>query len=111
MAIDGTSETMTVANDRVDYLLVEIDRVAAGRVGMPVSDLQDMMRAQVEGVRAGVVADGVRRVPIVLKGNGGGDGGSAGIDAQHSPIWSIAHHLASWCAPAMSPPLPAPKGR
>jgi hypothetical protein len=51
--IDGTSEAMTVANDRVDYLLVDIDRVAAGRVGMPVSDLQDMMRAEVEGVRAG----------------------------------------------------------
>lgn len=69
-AIEGTSEAMTVANDRVDYLLVDIDRVAAGRVGMPVSDLQDMMRAQVEGVRAGVVADGVRRVPIVLRGDG-----------------------------------------
>ncbi|WP_086608655.1 efflux RND transporter permease subunit [Erythrobacter donghaensis] len=70
--IAGTSEAMTVANDRVDYLLVDIDRVAAGRVGMPVSDLQDMMRAQVEGVRAGMVADGVRRVPIVLKGDGSG---------------------------------------
>jgi cobalt-zinc-cadmium resistance protein CzcA len=76
--IEGTSETMTVANDRVDYLLVDIDRVAAGRVGMPVSDLQDMMRAQVEGVRAGVVADGVRRVPIVLRG----DAGSGALDAQ-----------------------------
>jgi cobalt-zinc-cadmium resistance protein CzcA len=70
--IEGTSEAMTVANDRVDYLLVDIDRVAAGRVGMPVSEFQDMMRAQVEGVRAGVVADGVRRVPIVLRGEGGG---------------------------------------
>lgn len=76
--IEGTSETMTVANDRVDYLLVDIDRVAAGRVGMPVSDLQDMMRAQVEGVRAGVVADGVRRVPIVLRG----EGGAGNLDAQ-----------------------------
>jgi len=71
--IEGTSEAMTVANDRVDYLLVDIDRVAAGRVGMPVSDLQDMLRAQIEGVRAGMVADGVRRVPIVLRGEGGGD--------------------------------------
>ena len=76
--IEGTSEAMTVANDRVDYLLVDIDRVAAGRAGMPVSDLQDMMRAQVEGVRAGVVADGVRRVPIVLRG----DGGAGNLDAQ-----------------------------
>jgi cobalt-zinc-cadmium resistance protein CzcA len=61
---------MTVANDQVDYLLIDIDRVAAGRVGMPVSDLQDMMRAQVDGVRTGIVADGVRRVPSVLKGDG-----------------------------------------
>lgn len=68
--IQGTSEAMTVANDQVDYLLVDIDQVAAGRVGMPVADLQNMMRAQVEGVRAGVVADGVRRVPIVLRGEG-----------------------------------------
>ena len=76
--IEGTSEAMTVANDRVDYLLVDIDRVAAGRVGMPVSDLQDMMRAQIEGVRAGVVADGVSRVPIVLRG----EGGAGNLDAQ-----------------------------
>lgn len=76
--IEGTSEAMTVANDRVDYLLVDIDRVAAGRVGMPVSDLQDMMRAQVEGVRAGMIADGVRRVPIVLRG----EGGAGNLDAQ-----------------------------
>lgn len=71
--IEGTSEAMTMANDQVDYLLVDIDRVAAGRVGMPVSDLQDMMRAQVEGTYAGIVADGVRRVPIVVRGEGSGN--------------------------------------
>jgi len=69
--IDGTSEAITVANDSVDYLQIDIDRTAAGRAGMPVDMLQDMMRANVEGVRAGVVADGVRRVPVVIRGNGG----------------------------------------
>ncbi|MCB2065629.1 MAG: efflux RND transporter permease subunit, partial [Erythrobacter sp.] len=68
--IEGTSEAMTVANDTVDYLQLDIDRVSAGRLGMPVTDLQDMLRAQVEGVRAGVVADGNRRVPIVVRGEG-----------------------------------------
>lgn len=68
--IPGTSEAMTVANDRVDYLQIDIDRTAAGRAGMPVADLQDAMRAQVEGVRAGVVADGTRRIPIVIRGEG-----------------------------------------
>ena len=69
--IEGTSEAMTVANDRVDYLQLDIDRVAAGRAGMPVSDLQDAMRAQVEGVHAGVIAEGMRRVPVVIRGDAG----------------------------------------
>ncbi|QVM83082.1 efflux RND transporter permease subunit [Novosphingobium decolorationis] len=71
-AIRGTSEAMTVANDSVDYLQLAVDRVEAGRVGMPVSDLQDAMRAQIEGVHAGVVAQGIRRVPIVIRGEGEG---------------------------------------
>lgn len=75
--IEGTTEAMTVANDTVDYLQLDIDRSAAGRAGMPVDMLQDMMRANVEGIRAGVVADGNRRVPIVIKGTG-----SAGMDSE-----------------------------
>jgi cobalt-zinc-cadmium resistance protein CzcA len=46
-----------MANDRVDYLQLDIDRIAAGRAGMPIDQLQDAMRAQIEGVRAGVVAE------------------------------------------------------
>lgn len=73
--IEGTTEAMTVANDTVDYLQLDMDRSAAGRAGMPVDMFQDMMRANVEGIRAGVVADGNRRVPILIKGTG-----SAGMD-------------------------------
>mgnify|MGYP000474715772 CR=1 FL=1 len=68
--IEGTSEAMTVANDVVDYMQIDIDRVAAGRSGMPIADLQDMMRAQVEGMPAGVVNEGVRRIPIMVRGEG-----------------------------------------
>ncbi|WP_292964114.1 efflux RND transporter permease subunit [Novosphingobium sp. UBA1939] len=82
--IPGTSEAVTVANDKVDYLQFDIDRAAAGRVGMPVNDLQDAMRAQVEGVRAGVVAEGVRRVPIVVRGDSG---------AQDAGVQSFADQL------------------
>ncbi len=78
--INGTSEAMTMANDTVDYLRIDVDRVAAGRVGMPVNDLQDMMRANVDGERAGTVTDGNRRVPIVLKGQGGMNGVQGFID-------------------------------
>src|SRR3546814_3110960 len=34
--VDGASEVLTVANDSVDYLQLDIDRAAAGRFGMPV---------------------------------------------------------------------------
>ena len=68
--IEGTTEAMTVANDTVDYLQLDMDRVAAGRAGMPIDMLQDMMRANVEGVRAGTVNENGRRVPVMIKGTG-----------------------------------------
>lgn len=67
--IDGASEVMTTSNDRVDYLQFDIDPLAAGRVGMPVADLQDAMRADVDGIRAGVVTQANRRVPVIVRGN------------------------------------------
>ncbi len=64
----GSAEVLTVANDTVDYLQLDIDRAAAGRFGMPIDQMQDMLRAQVEGMDAGIVAEGQKRVPIVIRG-------------------------------------------
>jgi cobalt-zinc-cadmium resistance protein CzcA len=66
--IDGATEVITVANDRVDYLTIEIDRLAAGRAGFPIDTLQDSLRAQVDGLAAGTVNDGLRRIPVVVRG-------------------------------------------
>lgn len=67
--VRGATEVMTVANDKVDYLEITIDRLAAGRAGMPVDTLQDAMRAQLEGLHAGLVAEGQKRTPILIKGD------------------------------------------
>jgi cobalt-zinc-cadmium resistance protein CzcA len=67
--VEGATEVITIANDKVDYLQLDIDRLAAGRAGLGVDEFQDALRAQVEGVRAGVVADGLRRVPVVIRGD------------------------------------------
>src|SRR3546814_6564539 len=64
-----SSEVLTYAKDSVDYLQLDIDRAAAGRFGMPVDQIQDALRAQIEGVHVGVVADGQKRVPIVIRGD------------------------------------------
>lgn len=54
----GAAEVLTVANENIDYLQLDIDRTAAGRAGMPIDQLQDTLRAQLEGLPAGIVAEG-----------------------------------------------------
>ena len=68
-AVNGASEVLTMANDSVDYLQLDIDRAAAGRFGMPVDRMQDALRAQVEGMQAGIVAEGQKRIPIMIRGD------------------------------------------
>jgi cobalt-zinc-cadmium resistance protein CzcA len=66
--IPGNQDVYTVENDGVQYLRVVVDRMAAGRYGLSVEDVQDALRVQVEGQRAGTVIDGGRRIPILLRG-------------------------------------------
>ena len=66
--VPGNQDVYTVENDGVQYLRVVVDRLVAGRYGLSVEDVQDALRAQVEGQRAGTVIDGNRRIPIVLRG-------------------------------------------
>ena len=66
--IPGNQDVYTVQNDGVQYLQVEVDRLQAGRLGFSVEDIQEALRMQIEGQRAGVVIEGNRRTPIVLRG-------------------------------------------
>ncbi|MDE2628423.1 MAG: efflux RND transporter permease subunit [Burkholderiales bacterium] len=67
-AVPGSQDVYTVENDGVQYLRVVVDRLAAGRYGLSVQDVQDALRVQIEGQRAGGVIDGNRRIPILLRG-------------------------------------------
>ncbi|WP_443969648.1 efflux RND transporter permease subunit [Sphingobium sp. CR28] len=67
-ATRGASEVLTVANESIDYLQLDIDRAAAGRAAMPVDMLQDALRAQLEGLPAGIVAEGQKRIPLIIRG-------------------------------------------
>ncbi len=66
--VPGNQDVYTVENDGVQYLRVIVDRLAAGRHGLSVEDVQDALRVQIEGQRAGNVIDGSKRVPIVIRG-------------------------------------------
>ena len=66
--IPGNQDVYTVQNDGVQYLRVAVDRLQAGRMGLSVEDVQDALRMQIEGQRAGTVIEGNRRTPILLRG-------------------------------------------
>ncbi|WP_222564429.1 efflux RND transporter permease subunit [Novilysobacter antarcticus] len=67
--IEGAEDVLTQTTEGVDYLKVEIDALAAGRQGLAVADVQDELRAQLEGVDAGMVIEPDRRTPIIVRGN------------------------------------------
>jgi cobalt-zinc-cadmium resistance protein CzcA len=60
---------VTQASDSVEYLQVKVDAQAAGRAGLAVTQVQDELRAQLEGVPAGLVIEPDRRTPIVVRGD------------------------------------------
>jgi cobalt-zinc-cadmium resistance protein CzcA len=67
-ALPGSEDVLTAQNEGVQYLRVAIDRVAAGRLGLSVEQVQNDLRALVEGQRVGTVMQDARRVPLVLRG-------------------------------------------
>lgn len=69
--VPGNQDVYTVENDGVQYLRVVVDRLAAGRYGLSVEDVQDALRVQIEGQRAGTVIAGGKRIPILLRGPDG----------------------------------------
>ncbi|HWQ94066.1 MAG TPA: CusA/CzcA family heavy metal efflux RND transporter [Gammaproteobacteria bacterium] len=66
--IKGSEDVYTKMTEGVQYLQVEIDRLAAGRMGLNVDDIENALRAQLEGMTLGVVLEGARRTPVLLRG-------------------------------------------
>lgn len=65
--IPGNQDVYGVDNGGVQYLRVVVDRLQAGRLGLSVEEIQDVLRVQIEGQQAGNAIEGNRRTPIVLR--------------------------------------------
>ncbi len=66
--LNGAREVLAARTEGVQYLTVQVDRLAAGRAGFDVETLQRDLRALVEGQQMGIVLEGVRRTPLLLRG-------------------------------------------
>ncbi len=68
-SVPGNQDVYTPQNSGVQYLQIKIDRVAAGRLGLSVADINTLLQSQLEGKLLGIVLEGNRRTPILLRGS------------------------------------------
>jgi cobalt-zinc-cadmium resistance protein CzcA len=66
-AVPGNEDVFVARNSGMQYLNVAVDRTAAGRLDLKATDLQRILRAQIEGLPIGIVQEGVRRTPLVIR--------------------------------------------
>ncbi len=68
--IDGADNVYTPINEGSRYLKLTVDRILAGRLGLDVELLEDLLRAQLEGLPVGTIYKDIRRIPLLIKGTG-----------------------------------------
>ena len=68
-AIPGSQDVYTPQNSGVQYLQIKIDRMAAGRLGLSVNEIETILLAQLEGKQLGVVQEGQKRTPVLIRGS------------------------------------------
>ena len=66
-SIEGSEDVFVSRNEGVQYLTLDIDKLAAGRAALQTDELHRMLRAQVEGLPVGIVQEGVRRTPLLIR--------------------------------------------
>ncbi len=67
--IPGSEDVFAAQNDGVQYLMIDIDKAAAGRLGLSSDQIEALLRAQIEGLRVGTIQEGAQRTPLLIRGN------------------------------------------
>ncbi len=92
--ISGASDVFAKQNAGMQFLQLTIDKSAAGRLGLDSDTIETLLRAQIEGLKLGVVQEGIKRTPLILRG----DSNTANFDnlqialphGGHVPVTAIA---------------------
>ncbi|MEF3076107.1 CusA/CzcA family heavy metal efflux RND transporter [Methylobacter sp. Wu1] len=66
--IKGSSDVFTKQNEGMQFLQVAIDKTAAGRLGLDSDSIETMLRSQIEGLKLGIVQEGIKRTPLIVRG-------------------------------------------
>ncbi len=67
--IHGSSDVVAKKNDGMKFLQLKIDKTAAGRFGLDSDSIETLLRSEIEGLKLGIVQEGIRRTPLILRGD------------------------------------------
>jgi cobalt-zinc-cadmium resistance protein CzcA len=67
--IHGSSDVVAKQNDGMKFLQLKIDKTAAGRFGLDSDSIETLLRSEIEGLKLGIVQEGIRRTPLILRGD------------------------------------------
>lgn len=68
-SIKGASDVFAKQNDGMQFLQLTIDKSATGRLGLDSDSIETLLRAQIEGLKLGIVQEGIKRTPLILRGD------------------------------------------
>ncbi|MCX7097043.1 MAG: CusA/CzcA family heavy metal efflux RND transporter [Methylococcales bacterium] len=67
--IAGSSDVFAKQNNGMQFLQLTINKLAAGRLGLDSDSIESLLRAQIEGLNLGIVQEGIKRTPLILRGS------------------------------------------
>ncbi|MDX2505291.1 MAG: CusA/CzcA family heavy metal efflux RND transporter [Gammaproteobacteria bacterium] len=65
--IPGAEDVNTQMNEGLRYLQLKVNRDMAGRLGLTVDQVEAMLRVQINGLETGIIYDGIRRIPLMIR--------------------------------------------
>ncbi|MFA6052671.1 MAG: CusA/CzcA family heavy metal efflux RND transporter [Methylobacter sp.] len=67
--ISGSSDVFAKQNSGMQFLQITIDKLAAGRLGLDSDSIETLLRGQIEGLNLGIVQEGIKRTPLIVRGS------------------------------------------
>jgi len=65
--IPGAEDVNTQMNEGLRYLQLKVNRDMAGRLGLSVDQVEDILRVQINGLETGIIYHGIRRIPLMIR--------------------------------------------
>jgi cobalt-zinc-cadmium resistance protein CzcA len=65
--IDGSNEVVVTLNEGINYLSITPDRLATANTGVSSSELQQFLKASLEGIIVDTIPEGNARTPVMIR--------------------------------------------